>query len=653
MSSWKEIAEDADEKRKRGEPTGPLPKQTVIQKRRIEGTTGSVQRPGSAMEGVDDISPAGQAVVLQQGSPTQPSLSSRFPALAQAGPVPQNLSSPATPASVLSRHLPPQTVQPASQQLQQPPRPSRGPVLGYFNSEPQRPILQAANTQSQSAPPTSDSISQRSHMVAQEAQLEHQKALRLEREQAAQAQALLQQAMQRERQLQMKQETDMLNVHQYEQYSNPITQSNAAAISRPDGSSTVPTSELRRTAPGQQYQSRVRSIVNEIPVGPRELKSSPSPAVPRPPLSAPPASQEQYAAPPPPAPPRQEPARKSNIMSLLNDEPSDRTPPPKRVSDVVSTSLQRSQTPPPQHTLQTSRYASHPPPATSQPPSQISQQMPSQLTSQHPPPQSQYSYSQPSGYPTHQHTSSTGSSRSYTPNNFESRAYPPPPTMPQQQSVYSQASRQTLGSHHPRREASLGDHHSATSGYSHGSAPSQPSMRMQESSYSAAPSPAQQSARQQGASPLDHAQSSDRDYYSRQSYQAPQQSSTAGSPPLGATYHAQTQQPPSHRQMAFGGTSHMASPPTQYATHHPLHRSRRNSFEGRYPPAVSSPPGPLQPGYTQAPQHQVTPLTSQYQQQHSGQDRFESSYERERRMQEDRRIQDEAYHQRRLDESRR
>jgi hypothetical protein len=646
MSSWRDIAEDADDKRKRGESTGPLPKQTVIPKRRIEGQSTSTMRPGSAMEGIDDISAAGQTMVLQQGSPTQPSLSSRFPALAQAGPVPQSLNSPAAPASILSKHLPPQS----AQQMQQQSRTSRGPALGYFNTDSQRPIMQATNAQGQSTPPMSDSISQRSLMVAQEAHLERQQALRLEREQAAQAQAhaqahqaMQQQAMQLERQLHMKQETDMLNVHQYEQYSNPSVQSNTLANPRSDAPNPV----IPRTAPPQQYQPRVRNIVGENASIGRELKSSPSPAVPRAPMSAPPASQEQYAPPPPPqalptAPPRQEPARKSNIMSLLNDEPADRGPPPKRVSDVSSTTLQRSQTPPPQHGLQSSRYTGHPPSGTSQPPSQISQQMPSQLASQHQPPQSQHAYTQPSGYAAHQQPSSTGPSRSYTPSNFDSRPYPPQP-------LYSQSSRQSLSSQPHRREASLSDHH--TGGYSHGSAPSQSSMRMQDVSYSATPPPGQQPTRQQATSTLDHAQPSDRDYYSRQSYQMPQQSSGARSPQLGPTYHSQSQQQPSHRQMAFGG----ASPTPQYATHHPLHRSRRNSFDARYPVAASSPPAPHQQGYVQAPQHQVTPLSSQYQQPHSNQDRFESSYDRDLRIIEERerRMQDDAYHQRRLDESRR
>lgn len=648
MSSWRDIAEDADEKRKKGEPTGPLPKPTIIPKRRIDGQT-SLSRPGSSMEGIDDMSSPGQGMALHQGSPSQPTLSSRFPALAQAGPVPQGLSSSSTPSSILSKHLPQQSQQ-GGQHIQQPSRTPRGPALGYFNTDPQRPIMQAANPQGQPTPPISDSISQRSLMVAQEAHLERQQALRLEREQAAQAQAQAQlqvqamqhQAMQRERQLQMKQESDISNVHQYEQYTDRGLL--ASMLVRSEGPNQT------RTPQPQQYQPRVRSIASESSGVGRELKSSPAPGIPRAPMSAPPATQEQYAAPtqsPSVATPRQEPARKSNIMSLLNDEPTDRAPPPKRVSDVSSTAQQRSQTPPPQHPLQSSRYTSHPSSSTPQLHVSTSQQMPSQLATQHQTPQSQHSYSQPSAYTAHQQPSSAGPSRSYTPNNFESRAYPQS-SMPQQQSTYSQP-RQSLVSQPSQREPPLGDHHhSATGRYSHASTASQSSMRMQESAYSATPPPGQQPPRQQATSPLDHAQQPEREYYPRQSYQIQQQSTSASSPQLGPTYHSQSQQQPSHRQIAFGGASHMASPPPQYPPQHPQHRTRRSSFEGRFPPSAASPTAAQPQGYTQAPQHQVTPLNPQYQQQHSNSDRYDVNYERDPRMQED------AYHhRRRLDESRR
>ena len=680
MSAWEQIARDADEKKARGESTGPLPTPTPIPKRRFEGSQGPLPRSGSAMD-IDDISPAGQSMMMQQASPTQPPLIARFPALAQAGPVPPSAVAPHASSTVISKHMPQQSSQTAPQQIQTQNRLQRGPALGYFNTDSQRPIMQASNhQQAQSTPPIQDSVSQRSLMVAQEAQIERQQALRLEREQAqaqaqaqqAQAQAQAHQqamqkhAMERDRQLQMKQEAELPDPHKYEPYPHSsVRLTSVAPHPRPEISQSLSQPDVRRAAPPQQYQPQnhqaVRSLLSDSTNAGREIKSSPSPALPRAPMSAPPASQEQFTAPPSLLPPvasvrQQETVRKtSSIMSLLNDEPSDPRPqPPKRINDVVSTPMHASQTPPPQHSLQSSHYPALPSQATSQPP-QISQQM-AQMTSQHQPPQTQHSYPPSSQHPLHQHSSSLGQSRSYTPTGFEHRGYAPPPSMQQQQQqqqpMYNQTPRaQFMGSQPPpiRRETSLGEIHGITSGYARTSASSQSSMRLKESPYSATPPPPSQPGRQQIASPLDLAQPAERDYYSRQPpYMMQQQSSAAGSPQLGPTYHPQgQQQQPSHRQLAFGqGLSHTASPPTSFTSQHPLHRSRQNSFDGRYPSAASSAP-PTQQGYTQTPQHQGTSLSMQYQHQHAAQDRFESSYERER----ERKLMEE-HHQQRLEQQR-
>ncbi|KAG0647849.1 hypothetical protein D0Z07_5951 [Hyphodiscus hymeniophilus] len=686
MSAWEQIAREADEKKARGESTGPLPIPTPIPKRRFDGPQGPLARSGSAMD-IDDIPPPGQNTIMQQASPPQPPLSARFPALAQAGPVPAPTGPPHASSTILSKHIPQQPSQQTPQQMQPQSRHQRGPALGYFNTDPQRPMMQASNTQqTQLTPPMPDSVSQRSLMVAQEAHIERQQALRLEREQAqaqaqaqqiqvqqAQAQAQAQQAhqqvmqkqaMERDRQLQMKQEADPPNPHQYEPYPHPsLRLANVAPQLRPEITQSLSQPDVRRTAPPQQYQPPnhqvVRSLLGDNTSGGRDIKSSPSPALPRAPMSAPPASHEQYAIPPPSrmtpvaAVRQQETVRKtSSIMSLLNDEPSDPRPQPlKRVSDVgATTQMQTTQTPPPQHSLQTSRYSALPQ-TTSQTP-QNSQQM-APMAPQHQLSQPQLTYPPPAQHSLHQHSSSIGQPRSYTPTSFEHRGYAPSPSMQQQQqSMYAQNSRQSIVSQPPpiRREASLGEIHGVTGGYNRTSASSQSSMRLKESPYSAAPAPPTQLGRQQIASPLDPAQPAERDYYSRpQSYIMQQQSSAAGSPQLGPTYHPQAQQQqPNHRQLAFGqGLSNTASPPTSFATQHPLHRSRQNSFDGRYPSAASSAPPPQQ-GYIQAPQHQGTPLSMQYQQQHPAQDRFESTYERDR----ERRLLEEQHHQQRLDQHR-
>jgi hypothetical protein len=653
---WEECAQEADEKRARGEPTGPLPQPTIVTKRRYDVSSGALPRAGSAVDGLDDLPPTGQGVVLAQASPPQPSLSARFAPLAQAGAVPHQ---PATPTSTLNKHLT-QPIQQAPPQIQQQPRAPRGPALGYFNTE--RPIIHT------------DNISQRSLQAAQEAQLERSTALRLEREQREQQQ---QQAMQRERQFQLKQENDLPNPHQYEPYSTPpVHPGNMIPQSRADVPQQPIPNDLRRTAPPQQFQPRshqaVRNLLSDNTGGNREIKSSPSPAIPRAPMSAPPASHEPYSAPPQPAPVaavrQQETVRKtSNLMALLNnDEPSDPRPAPtKRVSDVSSSSLQqRSQTPPPQHSLQPSRYtahsshSSHSSQPTSQPTPQMPQQMAPQPTSQQLS-QARHPYSQPSPHPIHQHSSSVEHARSYTPTSFENRAYGPPPSIQQQQQqqIFAQPPHQSIGSQPPsiRREPSLGEVHGVSSGYARAPAPSQPTMRLKESPYSATPPPPTQTGRQQGGSPLDLAPPSDRDFYSRQQYLMQQQSSAAASPQLGPSYHQAQQQQPSHRHLAFGqGQSHTASPPTSYASQRPSQRSRQNSFDGgRYPMPATSTPTPTQHGFPQPSQHQATHMSMQYQQPHPGR----NQHEYERRIQDEfdreRRLREEAAYRSRLDEHRR
>jgi hypothetical protein len=91
-----------------------------------------------------------------------------------------------------------------------------------------------------------------------------------------------------------------------------------------------------------------------------------------------------------------------------------------------------------------------------------------------------------------------------------------------------------------------------------------------------------------------------------------------------------------------------------HTSQHQVHRSRHNSFDGgRYPVTTTTAPTPQQQPYAHAPQHQGAPLSMQYQQsQHGIQERFESSYERDRRMLEgERRMQEER--ERRILEERR
>lgn len=452
---WLEAATEADEKKKRGEPTGPLPQAPQIQpKRKYELSSGPVLQ-GSVVDELDNMPVGVQVPTMSQASPQQPVLSNRFPPLARAGSVPHQS---AVSTSNMSKHMTPQPIQQAPPQIQQiqqvqqiqqaqqaqqahqQQRNPRGPSLGFFNTE--RPPLQ------------SDQLSQRSLRVAQEAEMERASALRLEREQREQHQ---QQALQRERQFQLKQENETPNPHQFEAYPTPANHHSNNLLPQQrmevQQAQPIPVDHRRSAIPQpsmqQTFQPRnhthVRNILSES-LGNREIKSSPSPAVPQATMIAPPQNKsypppsqlshslqphqshqpqqihqqqphqsQQVHQPPiaqqvhqPPiaqqvhqpsiaqqtvqlpvaAPPRQQETirKKSNLMDLLNsDEPSEPRPaPPKRLSDVSTSVQQRSHTPTSQHPLQPSRYINHSPhPShTSQPTSQPQHPVPQQLASQ-------------------------------------------------------------------------------------------------------------------------------------------------------------------------------------------------------------------------------------------------------------------------------
>jgi hypothetical protein len=283
--------------------------------------------------------------------PQQPALS-RFPVLAQAGPTAQTTQATHTPP-IVSRSV--QNHNQGQQWVQQmvPNRPSRGPPLGYFNSDRDRPILQAATQQhQQSSMALSDPIrSQRSQMAAHEAQMERQQALRLEE----------QMQIARQQKLRLKQETEIQNLSQFEQYSTSAPQPSIMAHSRIEESS-VYGNDIRRVGMSQQYAPRNMQAIRDtggdsIGSGQPPPKSNTVPQIARTTTSVPPVHQETPA--PRSQPPtvaavrQQETVRKtSSIMSLLNDEPSEpRAPPPKRNSDMTAAVVQPSTAPATQQSL--------------------------------------------------------------------------------------------------------------------------------------------------------------------------------------------------------------------------------------------------------------------------------------------------------------
>jgi hypothetical protein len=327
-SDLEDVARTADGRKSRGESTGPAPTPTVPIKRRYDGPGAAIQR--SAMPTIDtaeDPVPAHQPMMMQNASSPKQSTASRFPAL-QAGPIPQTSQPPRT-TSAPSKSTPSQH-QPQQWPQQMVPN-QRGPQLGYFNPDRERPILQAASTQRQ--PPSmgqpDPTISHRSQIAAYEAQRERELALQVEQQVK----------------LRLKQEMEMQNMNQYEQYSTQPQQPSIVARSRNEEPSSIYGNDMRRTAPIQQYNPRntqpAREVGNDNLVGgPSGLVSNPPPQSSRPSMTAPHIQQEPPTAPRPQPPAvsavrQQETVRKtSSIMSLLNDEPSElKVPPPKRTSD--------------------------------------------------------------------------------------------------------------------------------------------------------------------------------------------------------------------------------------------------------------------------------------------------------------------------------
>lgn len=596
-SDLEEIARIADEKRARGESTGPPPTPTNHPiKRKYDGPTGSPQRPlglGPMPDDIDEMYPGGQ-LPPQQGpgirfsanmppgtgrfdsfappmarpsgaignfelddkrSPGHPlagqhesspqTAVARFPTLAQAGSLPQAANAPRSAASS-TKHIP--QTQNIVQQMQQQ-RPPRGPPLGYFNNDSsRRPILQASSSHPSPQPlPLSDPVrtTQRSHMVAQEAQLERQQALRLEEEQRQQA---------RQQQLRLKQETDMQNFSQFEQYPpqhpQQLQQRGTLGHLRNEPNSPVPAEERER----KKRLSEILTQTQYPPPPPRnfsnalnDMKGSTGPPTPatsapsgisRSTMSVPP-HQQQSSVPPPQSPAvaalrQQEPVRKtSSIMSLLNDEPSEPVA-PKRAPESQPSAMKPSPSPAPQQ--------------------QPYQQAPRQISSQ------------PS---------------------------------------------------HIRRESSLSDIRGniVPQPQRASTIPQGPVMSHERSPYSVPNTQPPPQTRQHAGSPLESNAPEPRDYYAHQQYliqqQHQHQQTAVSSPQVTMPYQTQqSQQPqqPQHRSIAFATSSHHPASPNLAYTHASLHGSRHNSFDARQqqglPPSASQ--APQQPSYG-SPQLQVPP----------------------------------------------
>ncbi|KAL8720645.1 MAG: hypothetical protein Q9225_002515 [Loekoesia sp. 1 TL-2023] len=395
---FKQIAQGADEKIKRGEDMGPLPAPTVQTKRRNDATPQiTAQRtlaPSVDHVDVDNETPQTQSSKPVQMSPPQVQITQpRFPTLAQAEATPVPVFSQATSQGLVSN--PPRAQQPSQQRASQ----LQGPRSGFFSDERPRPILQAQpaidvqkHHQQQRQVHQEDEANRiRPHEVqsrteALKRQQKQEFLDKLEQQHVRQAeQAATQQLLQHH-----PRHTDQA---QTTAHQHPPSRSQSTAVSQSFFPPSQPMPSQVRIAPSQPPELEPRPRFSSQPQqSPLDiLKQEPSTVLRRldasvqdqgrpstihspsngrvPSAMSSPAEITRPSSisglPSQPAPkPAPAQAKRSTIMSILNDEPSEPAPPRRRPEDNLSAAPKPPQQPP---LSLTQAY---------QPPSQSSQQPP-------------------------------------------------------------------------------------------------------------------------------------------------------------------------------------------------------------------------------------------------------------------------------------
>lgn len=521
-------------------------------KRRYDGPGPVSQRSAvPTMDIAEDLPASHQPIDVQNSSSPKPSTTSRFPTLAQAGPVPQTTQPGRTiPTSSKPIQNQAQAQQWAPQVLQQQPHQQhqRGPQLGYFNApDRERPILQAASTQPSIGLPDPLRV-QRSEMVAYEAQLERDQAMRLQdqvREQHArnQRQRLGEQHIRRQLQNALKSETELQNLSQYEQYSTQGQQPNIVARSRIEEPSSMYVGDMRRGPSTMLYTPRdnqpPRDMGSDSVGGATSgLTSNSGSQLSRTNIMASHVHPDQPVAPRPQPPAvtairQQETVRKtSSIMSLLNnDEPTEpRIPLIKRNSDGPPAPVQPSPSPATQQALY--------PPVRS-----LSGGQPGQM----------------------------------------------------------------------RRKASIGDMHGPSHSYPRSTASTQVPMRVVESSYSAVVQ-SQAQSRSQIGSPMDAQPASDRDSYAHQQYGVQRQQQPPSNPQQyqpGQPNHRQMAFTPSNKRTSSPTgqyTPLQASRNNSFEYGHPSSMPTQMQTQMHYSPGPAGPPATMPYQSGSQTHHQPAPV---------------------------------------------
>ncbi|KAM0704968.1 hypothetical protein Q7P35_007755 [Cladosporium inversicolor] len=364
----------ANARRERGEDMGPPPTPTPINKRKYDNPGPTVQRNiaphGDAMD-IDDAMPGPQPQGSKHASPPQFHVQSRFPSSAQATPVqvprvaPSPVPTPNPTAAQIGQAVASvrnmqqqqqQREQQQQQQQQQPPMASRMSMFGDSRPET-RPGLPATSSfrASQQGTPTSQMTdSSRTIQDAHDSDF-----IRNLKEEQARAMRMQGQYAQQERQERMESYQHRASLHQTPTHQSPLSQPLSMPQERKPIVESRPASPPRSffqspaNPPRRSMDSPAFSNLAPAPVSSlaNRMSFNPSPT-----KREEPRSSSVFSAPPAPQPPvpvsAAEAPKRSNLLSILNNEPDEPKPAPKRMSDqAMQGVMQQRVASPAQHPL--------------------------------------------------------------------------------------------------------------------------------------------------------------------------------------------------------------------------------------------------------------------------------------------------------------
>ncbi|KAL8638917.1 MAG: hypothetical protein Q9228_003978, partial [Teloschistes exilis] len=392
-SYLKQLARSVDDKRKRGDDMGPVPTPAGQTKRRTEPNVPHVpsrRTLAPSVEQVDsenEVHPPIKASQIATPLPSTPQ--ARYQTLAQADAVPVPAFSQAASQGSLGagsrgppQHIQQQPSHPRSNQLQ-------GPRSGFFSDERSRPLLQAQ--------PSGEHQKYQQQQQRQVQQEEEANLIRqVEAQNHAEAAKRLSQNEFIDNLKQQHQDAHPHQAHTRMQHNPSARSQQTAGLHSLLDSGSQPSSTHVRNTPSRHLDIEPRPRISSHTQQPvyETIQQEPSARtmradsiaqarVQQPAMHSPASTRTPQAMSPqddiirpssvlspaqPPPRPTPTPAKRSTIMSILNEEPNESTPAPRRRAEDVSSTIpvptQQSQQP---SLILTQSY--RPPSQPSQPPS--------------------------------------------------------------------------------------------------------------------------------------------------------------------------------------------------------------------------------------------------------------------------------------------